>query len=44
MRARNEGRGIRVGLVRRCEEVLWETKGRVRVGKREGSDFWMGRG
>lgn len=37
-------RGVREGLVRRCEKVLLQTKGRVKVGEREVNDFWIGRG
>lgn len=37
-------REVREGLVRRCEEVLMETVGRVRVGEMEGKKFWMGSG
>ena len=38
------GRGVREGLVVRCEEVLRETKGRVRVGEEGGEYFWTARG
>ncbi|XP_071568694.1 uncharacterized protein [Temnothorax nylanderi] len=37
-------RGIREGLVRRTEEILRETKSRVRVGNEIGEEFWTGRG
>ena len=37
-------RGVRVGLVERCEEVLKETVSRVRVGEEEGKDFCTARG
>ena len=37
-------RGVREGLVARCEEVLRETTGRVRVGEEEGDRFWTARG
>ena len=37
-------RGVREGLVRRCEEVVGETICRVRVGEEEGKDFWTARG
>ncbi|XP_011862008.1 PREDICTED: uncharacterized protein LOC105558746 [Vollenhovia emeryi] len=37
-------RGIREGLISRCEEILAETKSRVRVGEEAGGIFWTGRG
>jgi len=37
-------RGVREGLVVRVEEMLRETKSRVRVGKRIGEEFWTARG
>ncbi|XP_077255453.1 uncharacterized protein LOC143893678 [Temnothorax americanus] len=37
-------RGIREGLVRRTEEMLRETKSRVRGGNELGEVFWTGRG
>lgn len=37
-------KGVREILVGRCEKVLRETKGRVRVEEREVNDFWIGRG
>jgi len=37
-------RGVREGLVRRCEEVLKETVSRVSVGDREEERFWTGKG
>lgn len=37
-------KGVREGLVRRCEEVLRETISRVRVGGEEGREFWTMRG
>lgn len=37
-------RGVREGLVSRCEELLRETSSRVRVGDEEGSVFWTERG
>lgn len=33
-------RGVRLSLVKRCEEVLSETSARVRVGKELGGKFW----
>lgn len=36
-------RGVREGLVRRCEEVLRETISRVNVRDKEGDRFWTGR-
>lgn len=37
-------KGIREGLVERVEEVLRETRSRVRVGDRAGEEFWTARG
>lgn len=37
-------RGIREGLVRRIEEILKETKNRVRMDEKMGEDFWTARG
>ncbi|XP_044595842.1 uncharacterized protein LOC123272891 [Cotesia glomerata] len=37
-------RGVNIGLVKRCEEVLKETNGRVRVGKDIGEKFWTVKG
>lgn len=37
-------RGVREGLVVRCEEILEETIGRVRVADRVGERFWTGKG
>ncbi|KMQ89458.1 rna-directed dna polymerase from mobile element jockey-like protein [Lasius niger] len=37
-------RGVREGLVVRVEEMLRETKSRVRAGKRIGEKFWTARG
>ncbi|XP_076301689.1 uncharacterized protein LOC143219703 [Lasioglossum baleicum] len=37
-------RGVREGLVERCEEVLRETKSKIRVGEEEGECFWTERG
>jgi len=37
-------RGIREGLVKRVEEVMRETRNRVRVGREMGSSFWTERG
>ncbi|XP_067217103.1 LINE-1 retrotransposable element ORF2 protein [Linepithema humile] len=37
-------RGVREGLVERVEEVLKETKSKVRVGGEEGGNFWTARG
>lgn len=34
-------RGVREGLVDRVEELLRETKSRVKVGRRNGGIFWM---
>lgn len=39
-----EERGVREGLVIRVEEILRETKCRVRIGRQWGEDFWMARG
>lgn len=33
-------RGVREGLVKRCEGILRETINRVRVGEEEGREFW----
>lgn len=37
-------RGVREGLVERCEEILEETVGRVKVKDREGERFWTVKG
>lgn len=37
-------RGVRGGLVVRCEELLRKTVSRVRVGNKEGNSFWLERG
>ena len=37
-------RGIREGLVERTEEVLRETKSRVRIGSKLSDSFWTARG
>lgn len=37
-------RGVREGLIRRCEEVMRETISRVKVGEEEGREFWTVRG
>lgn len=37
-------RGVREGLIGRCEEVLREMICRIKVGEREGEKFWTGRG
>jgi len=37
-------RGIREGLVKKVEEVMRETRNRVRVGREMGSSFWTERG
>ncbi|XP_032685325.1 uncharacterized protein LOC116850785 [Odontomachus brunneus] len=37
-------RGVREGLVVRCEDVLREVRNRVRVGENLGECFWTGRG
>lgn len=37
-------KGVREGLVKRVEEVLRETKSRVRAGGVMGEGFWMVRG
>lgn len=38
------GRGVREGLVEKIEEVLRETRCRVRIGEEEGEGFWTARG
>lgn len=35
---------IREELVRRCEDMLKETKNRVRIGEERSEQFWTGRG
>lgn len=35
---------MREGLIDRVEEVLRETKSRVKVGRRSGGIFWMAKG
>ena len=37
-------RGVGEGLVKRVEEILRETRSRVRVGERVGKEFWTARG
>jgi len=37
-------RGIREGLVIRMEEILRETKSKVRIGGQIGKEFWMIKG
>jgi len=37
-------RGVREGLIERIEEVLRETKSRVRIGEEVTEEFWTGRG
>lgn len=37
-------RGIREELVRRCEDMLKETRNRVRIGEERSEQFWTGRG
>lgn len=37
-------RRVRERLVKSCEEMLRETKGRVRVGEKEEAEIWMERG
>lgn len=37
-------RGIKEGLIKRCEEVLTEIINRVRIEREEGKDFWTMRG
>jgi len=37
-------RGVREGLVERVEEILRETKSRVRIGKQWGDEFWTVKG
>lgn len=37
-------RGVREGLVERVQEVLRETKSRVRIGRQLGEEFWTARG
>ncbi|XP_025993782.2 uncharacterized protein LOC113004505 [Solenopsis invicta] len=39
-----KGREVRTGLVERVEELLRETRCRVRVGDEEGGSFWTARG
>lgn len=36
-------RGIREELVRRCEDMLRETRNRVRIGEERSEQFWTGR-
>jgi len=43
MKAMRE-RGIREGLIKRVEDILGETRSRVRVGEEMGDNFWTGRG
>jgi len=43
MRAMRE-RGVREGLVNRIEEILWETKSRVKVKRQWSEKFWLARG
>jgi len=43
MRAMRE-RGVREGLVNRIEEILKETKNRVKVGSQRSEEFWLARG
>jgi len=37
-------RGVREGIVRRVEQILRETKSRVKVGRKVGECFWTARG
>lgn len=37
-------RGIREGLVQRCENLLRETRNRMRIGGKSSEVFWTGRG
>lgn len=37
-------RGVREGLIDRCEDMVRETRNRVRVGEMVGESFWTGRG
>lgn len=37
-------RGVKGGLVVRCEEMLKETVSRVKVGEKEGERFWTDKG
>lgn len=37
-------RGIREELVKRCEDMLRETRNRVRIGEERSEQFWTGRG
>jgi len=37
-------RGVKEGLVVRCEDIVRETRNRVRVGENVGEWFWTGRG
>jgi hypothetical protein len=41
---RGEGRGIREELTRKMEELMKETKSRVRAGEELGERFWMAKG
>lgn len=43
MKAMRE-RGVRGGLVERVEDMLRETRSKVRVGEKWGEEFWTGRG
>lgn len=37
-------RGIREELVKRCEDMLKETRNRVRIGEERNEQFWTRRG
>lgn len=37
-------RGIREGLVQKCENLLRETRNRMRIGGKSSEVFWTGRG
>lgn len=37
-------RGVREGIVKKCGEVIRETVGKVKIGKRERRKFWTERG
>lgn len=37
-------RGIREGLVQRCENLLRETRNRIRIGGKSSEVFWTGKG
>ena len=37
-------RKVRGSLIARCEDVLSETRNRIRIGEERGENFWTGRG